>query len=54
MAKTLRDRLAELAAQEVLVLPVDHDRRGFYVLPKDDPAPPRSDDAVPRRPYIRV
>jgi hypothetical protein len=54
MATTLSERLAELAAQEELVLPVDHDRRGFYVLATDDPPPPRSDDAAPRRPYIRV
>lgn len=49
---TLAERLAWLAAQKLLVLPVDHDRRGMYALPAADPAPPRSGDAVPRTPDI--
>jgi hypothetical protein len=47
----LRERLADLAAQEVLVLPPDFDRRGIYA-PTSDPAPPRSDDAAPHTPDI--
>lgn len=49
MAVTLRERLADLVALEVLVLPPDHDRRGMYA-PTSDPAPPRSDDAVSHTP----
>jgi len=49
---TLRDRLAWLAAQPVLVLPADHDRRGWYFGPAGDPALRRSSCAVQRTPYI--
>jgi len=52
MAKTLSERLAELVAMGVLVLPPDHDRRGWYFGPKGDPALPRPGDAAPRTPDI--
>jgi len=49
---TIRERLAELWARGVLVLPADHDRRGWYFGPAGDPALQRSSCAVQRTPYI--
>jgi len=51
--KTLRQRLAELAAMPVLRLPADHDRRGMYA-PEDGSASPRSSGDVPRTPDSRT
>jgi len=50
--ETLRERLAELVARKVLVLPPDHDRRGMYFEPTPEPTPRGSSCAAPHTPHI--
>jgi hypothetical protein len=49
---TLAERVAELMAQRELVLPADHDRRGWYFGPEGDPSWRPASCAAQRTPYI--